>query len=196
MVFVSFCFDCILLVLYSVVFLHVGYYMNEVRTESLVDFGLYYTAKEYYDSAQVLKKNQPLGNPYYILLALSIECYLKSIKTEVIWDFTKGPKVNHTKGHYLDEIFSALKTNHPKETDFLESQYAAQFNRSLSHDIERNAKVFTARRYPYSFKGEIPTMPVSENIADVPLYANDIAVYVEELEDVARFLTRILAFEH
>lgn len=82
--------------------------MNFTETENLVDFGLGLYAKEYYEAARILKNNSSKGTPYYLMLAISAECFLKSIRTTTLWYSEEaGVKVNHTKKNArLNEDFS------------------------------------------------------------------------------------------
>lgn len=57
-----------------------GKTMNFTETENLVDFGLGLYAKEYYEAARILKNNRSKGTPYHLMLAISAECFLKSIR--------------------------------------------------------------------------------------------------------------------
>ncbi|EKB3553816.1 hypothetical protein ONY95_003133 [Vibrio parahaemolyticus] len=171
--------------------------MSDSTTENIVDFGLFTYGREYYESAQILKENQATSNAYYILLALAIECFLKSIRTTVMWSGCVANKVQHTKKvHDLAKIYHKITVNYPEDAAWLEQKYAGQFRRSLKADIELNKDVFTLRRYPYSNKGEIPKMPLPQTRGELLYgiqYKNDIAVYVTHLEDVAQFFNYTLS---
>ena len=171
--------------------------MSDSTTENIVDFGLFTYGREYYESAQILKENQATSNAYCILLALAIECFLKSIRTTVVWSGNVASKVQHTKKvHNLAKIYHKITVNYPEDATWLEQKYAEQFQRSLKADIELNKDVFTLRRYPYSTNGEIPKKPLAhtrEEILYGVQYKNDIAVYVTHLEDVAQFFNDTLS---
>ncbi|HCG5948052.1 hypothetical protein HJ052_12010 [Vibrio parahaemolyticus] len=171
--------------------------MSDSTTENVVDFGLFTYGREYYESAQVLKENHLTSNSYYILLALAIECFLKSIRTTVMWNGSVANKVQHTKNvHDLAKIYHKITVNYPEDAACLEQKYAEQFQRSLKADIELNKDVFTLRRYPYSNKGEIPKIPLPQTREELLYgmqYKNDIAVYVTHLEDVAQFFNDSLS---
>ncbi|TEW48495.1 hypothetical protein [Psychromonas algicola] len=172
--------------------------MKNIQTKNLVDFGLFTHAKDYYSAAQILKENGP-NNPYFIMLALSIECFLKSIRTKIEWNDSVAIKVNHTKKtHDLSKIFHKIEINHPLDAEYLKNKYEIQYSRSLKQDIELNKTVFTDRRYPYSAKGGIPEVPLHSNDEGlrIPKDKKDkinIAVYVKELEAVAKFLSDVLS---
>jgi len=169
--------------------------MEKIQTKNLVDFGLFTHAKDYYLAAQILKENDS-NNPYFIMLALSIECFLKSIRTKIEWNDSVAIKVNHTKKtHDLSKIFHKIEVNHPLDAKYLKNKYEIQYSRSLKQDIELNKTVFTDRRYPYSLKGDIPKVPLHSNdeMLHGVKYKNNIAVYVKELEDVAEFLFNVLS---
>ncbi|MFM2599328.1 hypothetical protein [Vibrio fortis] len=170
--------------------------MSNMETKQLVDFGLCLYAKDYYSAAKLLGENGCKGTPYHVMLSLSVECFLKSIRTTTLWSGASGVKVNHTKKtHDLASIFHKLEINFPKDADWLKSEYSAQYSRSLKEDLELNKNVFTLRRYPYSFKGEIPKTPLTtrpEELLYGRNYENDTAVYETLLEDVAKFLFGIL----
>ncbi|MEZ8200268.1 hypothetical protein [Vibrio splendidus] len=166
--------------------------MNFTDTENLVDFGLGLYAKEYYEAAQVLKANGSKGAPYHLMLAISAECFLKSIRTTMLWYRGSGVKVNHTKKtHDLTTIFHKLECNHPQDAEFLKNSYMSKYSRSFKEDLELNKNVFTLRRSPYSQKGEVPR-PLIPSSRDELLYGckyeNDIAVYESQLEDVTESL--------
>lgn len=166
--------------------------MNFTETENLVDFGLGLYAKEYYEAARTLKDNGSKGTPYHLMLAISTECFLKSIRTTTLWYRGLGVKVNHTKRtHDLTSIFHNLECNHPRDAEFLKNGYMSKYSRSFKEDLELNKNVFALRRYPYSHKGEIPRPPIASTRDELLYgckYENDIAVYESQLEDVAEFL--------
>ena len=152
--------------------------MKKIKTKNLVDFGLFTHAKDYYLAAQILKDNDS-KNPYFVMLALSIECFLKSIRSNIEWDNSVAIKVNHTKKtHNLSKIFHKIEVNHPPDAEYLKSEYEIQYSRSLKQDIELNKTVFTDRRYPYSAKGDIykPPSPSDKEIIHGIKYENNIAV--------------------
>ncbi|MGR5556323.1 hypothetical protein ACQKQC_08490 [Vibrio fortis] len=166
--------------------------MIHIETKNLVDFGLCSYAKDYYLAAQTLKDNGCKSVPYHLMLALSSECFLKSIRTTTLWYCSSGTKVNHTnRTHDLASIFHKLEVNFRQDADWLKSEYSRQYSRSFKNDLELNKNVFTLRRYPYSQKGEIPQVPLSSTRVELLYgckYENDVAVYETLLEDVARFL--------
>ena len=167
--------------------------MNFTKTENLVDFGLGLYAKEYYEAARTLKDNGSKGTPYHLMLAISAECFLKSIRTTTLWYREENyVKVNHTKKtHDLASIFHKLECNHPQDAEFLKNGYMNKYSRSFNEDLELNKDVFTLRRYPYSHKGEIPRPPIPSTRDELLYgckYKNDIAVYESQLEDVTEFL--------
>ncbi len=170
--------------------------MDYTETENLIDFGLCLYAKDYYLAAQTLKDNCCTGTPYHLLLALSVECFLKSIRTTTLWLGATGVKVNHTKKtHDLASIFHKLEVNFSQDADWLKIEYLKQYSRSLKEDIELNKNVFTLRRYPYSHKGDIPRVPLaatSDELLHGRKYQNDLIVYETQLEDVAKFLFDVL----
>ncbi|MCC3845837.1 hypothetical protein IB288_23075 [Vibrio parahaemolyticus] len=165
--------------------------MNNVKnrtSQELVDFGLFYTAKEFYEAAKLIKSNTFVRRPYHVLLSFSIELLLKSIKTTIVWSGSTASQVKHTEGHALVKIFNSIEQEHPKDAEYLVQKYASKYGCSLKHDLELNSEVFTKQRYPYHRNGNIPSMSkVSIDCFDIQ-YGNDIAVYVDELERVADFL--------
>lgn len=171
--------------------------MTDKKNEHLVDFGLCLYAQDYYLAAQTLKDNGVKSTPYHLMLALSVECFLKSIRTTTLWHGSTGVKVNHTKKtHDLESIFHKLEINYPTDSEWLKDEYLKQYSRSLKRDLELNKNVFTDRRYPYSSKGEIPKVPLSstrEELLYGVAYSNDTTVYETMLEDVARFLFEVLS---
>ncbi|SDH43823.1 hypothetical protein SAMN04488136_11624 [Vibrio xiamenensis] len=170
--------------------------MGIAISKNIVDFGLYTYGKDYYDAAKVLKGQVSSSIPYHIMLALAVECFLKSIRTEVEWHSRVANKVRHTKReHDHAKIFHKLEVNFPDDAAFLETKYAETYYRSFKEDLKLNKDVFSLRRYPYSAKGEIPRMPIPETAEELLFgmqYKNDIAVYETQLEDVAEFLHSIL----
>ncbi|MBY6236842.1 hypothetical protein KUV99_11785 [Vibrio harveyi] len=170
--------------------------MSHIETKNLVDFNLCLYAKDYYLAAQTLKGNGCKGAPYHVMLALSAECFLKSIRTTTLWHGPSSVKVNHTKKtHDLANIFHKLEVNFRQDADWLESEYLKQYSRSFKGDLELNKNVFTLRRYPYSQKGELPRAPLPstrEEILHGCKYENDVAVYESSLEDIAKFLFDVL----
>ncbi|MUK41885.1 hypothetical protein GNP61_09990 [Aliivibrio fischeri] len=170
--------------------------MTAKKSENLVDFGLCLYAKDYYQAAQTLKDNGVENTPYHIMLALSVECFLKSIRTTTEWSGSIGTKVHHVKNtHDLDKIFHKLEVNHPNDAKWLKDEYFRQYSRSLKDDIELNKNVFTYQRYPYTSKGDIPKVPLSSTPEEMLYgikYSNDIAVYVTMLEYVAKFLFDVI----
>lgn len=171
--------------------------MSIRKTNNIVDFGLYTYGKDYYDAAKVLKGQVSGANPYHIMLALAVECFLKSIRTEIEWHSSVANKVRHTKRiHDHAKIFHKLEVNFPDDAAFLETKYAESYHRSFKEDLKLNKDVFALRRYPYSTKGEIPRLPIPETPEELLFgmqYKNDIAVYETQLEDVADFLHSILS---
>lgn len=167
--------------------------MNNIKdreSQQLVDFGLFYTAKEFYEAAKLIKGNTFVCKPYYVLLAFSIELFLKSIKTTIVWSGSIADKVKHTQGHALASIFESIEKEHPEVTRYLIEKYTSKYDCSLKYDLALNSEVFTKQRYPYHKNGNIPQRIPKINIDDCfnLEYENDIAVYVTELERVADFL--------
>ncbi|EHA1127099.1 TPA: hypothetical protein I7117_14815 [Vibrio vulnificus] len=171
--------------------------MNQTETQNIVDFGLCLYAKDYFLAAKTLKENGNEGIPYHLLLALSVECFLKSIRTTTLWDGTVGVKVNHTKKtHDLASIFHKLEINSQQDAEWLEREYLKQYSRSLKVDLELNKNVFTQRRYPYSLQGNIPQVRIGTTSGELLSgfeYENDLVVYETLLEDVAKFLFDVLS---
>ena len=158
------------------------------ETQNLVDFGLFYTAKENYDAAKLLKENNFTKTPYYILLSFSIECFLKSIRTTTKWIGSKGVSVDHKDKHPLSNIFNSIEKEHPDDANYLKDRYESKYGRLLKYDIDLNSEVFTKKRYPYLKDGKIP-YPELRGINSLSLkHDNSIMVYVTQLEDVADFL--------
>ena len=161
--------------------------MNK-KTKEEVDFGLFYSAKEYYEAAKLLKTNQFVSNPYSILLSFSIELFLKSIGTTIQWSGASASKVKHIEGHSLSKVFETIENEHPSLVSYLTEQYFLKFGRNLSEDIDLNSEVFAKRRYPYFKGGDIPSnaarifhLPEQEKYSSV-------TVYMTQLENVAEFL--------
>lgn len=135
--------------------------MNFTETENLVDFGLGLYAKEYYEAARTLKDNGSKGTPYHLMLAISAECFLKSIRTTTLWYRGLGVKVNHTKRtHDLTSIFHELECNHPRDAEFLKNGYMSKYSRSFKEDLELNKNVFTLRRYLTHIKERFQDLPL------------------------------------
>ncbi|MBQ4892173.1 hypothetical protein J8L86_20170 [Shewanella sp. MMG014] len=88
-------------------------------TNEIVDFGFSSQGQDYYDAAMALHKSKVSGTPYYVLLSLSIECYLKSIQTKTYWSGGRGVVVMHEKGHDLLQLFSNLSSKHPRDALYL-----------------------------------------------------------------------------
>ncbi|EJG1286759.1 hypothetical protein [Vibrio parahaemolyticus] len=170
--------------------------MTYKETNNLVDFSLCLYAKDYYLAAQALNGSELKSTPYHLMLALSVECFLKSIRTTTIWHESTGVKVAHTKKtHDLSSIFHKLEINHPSDAEWLKNEYSNKYSRSLKGDLELNKNVFSLRRYPYSLKGDIPKVPLAttrEELLYGIKYDNDIAVYETILEDIAKFLFDVL----
>ncbi|TFZ55081.1 hypothetical protein E4T25_13625 [Photobacterium damselae subsp. piscicida] len=170
--------------------------MNYTETKHLVDFGLCLYAKDYFIAAQALKDNGCKGTPYHVMLALSVECFLKSIRTTTLWNESLGVKVKHTKKtHDFISIFHKLEVNFTQDADWLKSEYFKYYSRSFKDDLELNKDVFNKKRYPYSCKGDIPDLKIPTTVNEI-LYGckheNDIIVYEGLLEDVAKFLFDVL----
>lgn len=162
--------------------------VKNIESQELVDFGLFYTAKEFYEAAKLIKSNTFVHRPYHVLLSFSIELLLKSIKTKIVWSGSSASQVKHTGGHALVKIFYSIEQEHPKDAEYLMQKYSSKYGSSLKHDLELNSEVFIKQRYPYDRNGYIPSMSkVSIDCFDVQ-YGKDIAVYVDELERVADFL--------
>ncbi|MEZ9290130.1 hypothetical protein AB4251_14470 [Vibrio lentus] len=125
-------------------------------TNEIVDFAFSSQGQDYYDAAISLKANGVNGSPYYVLLSLSIECYLKSIRTKIYWSGSIGVGVMHEKGHDLLKLFSNLNSKYPKDALYLSNEYQNRYKRDLSSDLARNANVFTNQRYPYKADHSIP----------------------------------------
>lgn len=166
-------------------------------TNEIVDFGFSSQGQDYYDAAMVLQKSKVSGTPYYMLLSLSIECYLKSIRTEIYWSGCKGVGVMHEKGHDLSKLFSNLNSKHPHDALYLYNQYQIQYKRNLRDDLTRNANVFTHQRYPYQSDHSIPQpdrgflYPQRTKEAELD---NHTCVDIIALEAVATFLNEELTF--
>ncbi|MDF4976448.1 hypothetical protein P3748_24130 [Vibrio parahaemolyticus] len=161
---------------------------NLRRTQNLVDFGLFITAKEFYEAAKLIKGNEFVSRPYHVILSFSVELFLKSIQTTTVWPSAVASSVEHTKGHSLAEIFASMESKHPEDSGYLEEKYHLKHGRSLKHDLSLNSDVFMKQRYPYQKGGAIPSISVFDRDLLNPQYGNDIAVYVDELERVASFL--------
>ncbi|MBY7982012.1 hypothetical protein KW452_05595 [Vibrio fluvialis] len=160
---------------------------NLRRTQNLVDFGLFITAKEFYEAAKLIKGNKFVSRPYHVILSFSVELFLKSIQTTTVWPSSVASSVEHTKGHSLSEIFASIENNYPEDSGYLEDKYYLKYGRSLKHDLSLNSDVFMKQRYPYQKGGAIPSISVFDRDLLNPRYGNDIAVYVDELERVASF---------
>lgn len=164
----------------------------EFKSENVVDFGLCLYAREYYLGAQALRECDVAGRPYYLLLSLAIECYLKSIRTKTLWYGSRATQVEHTKyTHNFTDIFKKLEANYPEDANWLKCEYQTQYSRSFIDDLDLNKHVFTKHRYPYDPKGNIPFLKAPDSSVELihgVKYDNDIAVYVGALEDVATFL--------
>ena len=158
------------------------------ETKEIVDFGLFYSAKEYYDAAELLKVNNYTSTPYSILLSFSIECFLKSIRTTITWDGARASKVKHKKGHGLTELFTEIEKDHPDDASYLMSKYASIYGRPLKEDINLNSEVFFKKRYPYLKDGTIPSLGILNINPLSPEYDNSIAIHLTQLENVASFL--------
>lgn len=154
----------------------------------MVDFGLFYAAKEYYEAAKLLKGNQFVSNPYSILLSFSIELFLKSIGTTTQWSGARASKVKHVEGHSLSKVFESVESENPVLVNYLKEQYSHKFKRSLIEDIGLNSEVFVKRRYPYFKGGHIPSN--SARVFNLPEHAkySSVTIYMTQLEYVAEFL--------
>ncbi len=162
-----------------------------IEAKEVVDFGLFYSAKEYYEAAKQLKGNRFLSNPYNVLLAFSIELFLKSIGTTIQWSGATAVKVKHAQGHKLCDVFKVVEKENPSSINYLKEQYSCKVGRDLFEDIALNSEVFTKRRYPYYRGGNIP-LNVAK-ICDIPELKElkelkVTTVYVTQLEDVSDFL--------
>ncbi|WP_061010014.1 hypothetical protein [Vibrio sp. CUB2] len=166
-------------------------------TNEIVDFGFSSQGQDYYDAAMVLHKHKVSGTPYYVLLSLSIECYLKSIRTKTYWSGGRGVGVMHEKGHDLLQLFSNLSSKHPRDTLYLINLYQVRYKRDLRDDLTRNANVFTHQRYPYQADHSIPQpdrgflYPKHTKEAKLD---NHTCVDITALETVAAFLNEELTF--
>ncbi len=107
------------------------------ETHEIVDFGLSLQAKKYFEAASVLKINKIDTSPYYVMLSLSIECYLKSIRTTTYWSGSRGIGVMHEKGHDLSRLFTILSEKHPQDASVLSEQYQIRFGGSLLAPISK-----------------------------------------------------------
>ncbi len=161
---------------------------NLRRTQNLVDFGLFITAKEFYEAAKLIKGNKLVSRPYHVTLSFSVELFLKSIQTTTVWPSAIASSVEHTKGHSLSEIFASIENNYPEDSGYLEEKYHLKYGRPLKYDLSLNSDVFMKQRYPYQKGGAIPSVSVFDGDLLNPRYGNDIVVYVNELERVASFL--------
>ena len=112
------------------------------ETHDIVDFGLFYSAKQYYEAARLIKDNDFVFIPYSILLSFSIELFLKSIRTTTMWPSAVASKVDHMQGHNLTKIFNAIEKKYPSDANNLKNKYHLRFNRSLKEDIDLNSEVF------------------------------------------------------
>lgn len=166
-------------------------------SNEIVDFGFSSQGKDYYDAAMVLQKSNSNGTPYYVLLSLSIECYLKSIRTITYWNGGRGVGVMHEKGHDLLLLFSNLSSKHPDDGLYLMDQYQIRYKRDLRDDLARIANVFTHQRYPYQADHSIPQpdrgflYPKQTEEAKLD---NHTCVDITALETVAAFLNEELTF--
>ncbi len=166
-------------------------------SNEIVDFGFSSQGKDYYDAAMVLQKSNSNGTPYYVLLSLSIECYLKSIRTITYWHGGRGVGVMHEKGHDLLLLFSNLSSKHPDDARYLIDQYQIRYKRDLRDDLARVANVFTHQRYPYQADHSIPQpdrgflYPKQTEEAKLD---NHTCVNITALETVAAFLNEELTF--
>lgn len=166
-------------------------------TNEIVDFGFSSQGQDYYDAAMALHKHKVSGTPYYVLLSLSIECYLKSIRTKTYWSGGRGVGVMHEKGHDLLQLFSNLSSKHPRDALYLINQYQIRYKRDLRGDLTRNANVFTHQRYPYQADHSIPQpdrgflYPKHTKEAKLD---NHTYVDITALETVAAFLNEELTF--
>ncbi|MDC0611371.1 hypothetical protein OAP63_11585 [Vibrio sp.] len=167
-----------------------------ISTDEIVDFGFRTQGKDYYDAAIVLQKSNLSGAPYYILLSLSIECYLKSIRTQIFWSGGRGVGVMHEKGHDLLKLFLNLSDKYPHDALYLSNQYQIRYKRNLRVDLMRNANVFTHQRYPYKADHSIPQPDrrflYPERTKETEL-DNHTYVDITALENVAAFLNEELA---
>ncbi len=159
-----------------------------IETKEIVDFGLFYAAKQYYEAAKMLKCNQFVSNPYFILLSFSIELFLKSIGTTIHWSGARASRVEHIEGHNLSQVFESMENENPDSAKYLKEKYSRRFKRNLAEDIRLNSEVFVKRRYPYFKGGRIPSM--SAGIFNLPEMEKDICVtvYITQLENVAELL--------
>ncbi|MUK76594.1 hypothetical protein GNP84_06695 [Aliivibrio fischeri] len=121
------------------------------------DYFLWFDAKKYYRAAMDLRGNHE--KPYFMLLSLSVELFLKCIHTRTRWVGAHGQAVLHLEGHSLKELYSELKKRAPNFTLRLEDKYRAAFNRNFIRDLDVNSDVFTNARYPYLKGGVIPKRP-------------------------------------
>ena len=164
------------------------------ETHESVDFGLSLQAKHYFEAAEVLKVNKIDSSPYYVMLSLSIECYLKSIRTTTYWSGSRGIGVMHEKGHDLSQLFTTLSEKYPQDASDLFEQYQIIFGGSLIDDLAQNANVFTCQRYPYKSDNSLPIdekeyILDSKNIHSWGRKESDNSLFVNiaALENVALF---------
>ena len=170
------------------------------ESHEIVDFGLSLQAKHYFEAANVLKANNINNSPYYMMLSLSIECYLKSIRTTTYWRGSRGIGVMHEKGHDLSQLFTTLSEKYPQDASYLSKQYQIKFGGNLSQDLAQNANVFTCQRYPYKIDNSIPMNEYVWNCPPNNVHYwgqekrdNSLFVNLTALENVASFFHKELA---
>ena len=171
--------------------------INQRKILEPVNFGLCITAQDYFRAAMSLKQSNIGGKPYYVLLSLSIECYLKSIKTTVTYQGSIGVNVSHIrlKSHNLNQLFRAVKEAPPDEANYLEKQYQVKFSTSFFEDIASIAEVFDKQRYPYPKSGNVPSPKFPNNPLKRVKNDNSIEVNITALENIAAFLFQTVQFD-
>ncbi|WP_375750965.1 hypothetical protein [Vibrio sp. HN007] len=171
---------------------------NKIINKDLVDYFMYLDAKEFYKAALILKQTDDIGsNPYYTLMAFSIELFLKCIcVTETVIPEGRAILTNvhkdHVQGHLLNKIFEELAEKEPKVAEALEKNYLKHYGFSLKDDLAINTSLFMDARYTYPKDGR-PFGPKRE-YEYKPLFGNSpqkrygIQIDIRALESVAEFL--------
>lgn len=121
-------------------------------------------ALSFYNSASILKENpSDMSNrPYYVLLAFSIELFIKSINVKHTFHVNEKKQfkinhhqVKHTQGHKTDALFEKLTGSNIQLAEFLSSKYEERHKRSLVDDLKVNRDVFEGLRYTYPKDGNL-----------------------------------------